>query len=248
MFNKELYKDTFSILKASEDTLLKVQKKINMKKRKPIKYFLVAAIIASLTITTALAVDLPGYIMSLTAGNLIVSRYERGHLPYLDPEVIIKKNLIGVFTIDGVVIEDHEYIKLDSLEAAHEVLGVPLFVPSYLENNEVPTIIRKATHTFGNSVEVYYGYDIYNQEHDIITNRTNAFFILAQTYVGEGDVTFDVFGDFVKVMINDYEAIMYGKSNTSLYWIQDGIFIQLLPSGLNSDYVIKIAESLIPMQ
>jgi hypothetical protein len=152
--------------------------------------------------------------------------------------------------IDGEAITgSSEVIKLGSLEAARDVLGVPLLVPSYLENNEVPLIIRKWTDGAGESVEVYY-MDGYIEPSGMVTMNTPSHFILAQRNLNGKAFDFDIVGEHEIILINGYEAIWLGNEygGDGLYWVQDGVYIQLLPSELTKEYIIKIAESLLPSE
>jgi len=213
----------------------------------------IAAVVASLTVTALAANVLPGFIKSLQAGEITTNEYESGMLPHqgVDP------NSWGVKTIGEVIQNDHVIEKLDSLYEAQELLGAPLLVPTYLEYGEEPLIIRNISSATGNMADIYYFYGYIEQPSGVIVNPGGAFFILNQEYVGDQSVIWDIdtgiLGKSSEVKINDFDAIWVegskdSRQNGTLYWIQNGVYISIAPCDLDFDYVIKIAESLAPLE
>jgi hypothetical protein len=208
----------------------------------------------ALTITTALAAGtgiLPGFIRSQTAGNLTVAQYESGTLPHADPDA---GNVFGTFIIDGnpLHFDDFEVISYISFDEAREITGVPLLVPTHLENGELPVYSNLTLTDTGFIIDTWY------QNAQLVTDTNGSplmslndgysgFFILAQTYVGDVEVIFNVTPNFSEVTINGHNAVWVGGNNGGLYWVQDGIFVQLLPCDLDREYVLRIAESLRPL-
>jgi len=223
---------------------------IPRRRKKIARTLLIAAIIAGLTITTALATPLPGFIGSYIAGMLTVNEYEAGHLPNVDPS---DTNRVGVITIDGVIIDffagdRSELPEMESPRAAQEMYGIPVLVPTYLENNEVACFVKIDEHNAGISIATYYAdaYPYFCDVYKVDTFRFNTpgFFILSQLYVGEQDMVLDVIGEASKYSINGYDAIWTGGANGGLNWIQDGFFVQLYVLDISKEYAISIAESL----
>jgi hypothetical protein len=223
-------------------------------RRKPkLRALLIAAALVALSSAAAFAVAaLPGYRMTLDADQLTVNLYERGMLPHDVPS-----NFIWVMSIDGYVIIDRgypaNYTSLYSLEALQEVMGVPLLVPANLEKNEAPVIIRYTTHNKNVLVDICF-MDGYRDESRGVTVKNNLdkeeFFFLSQVYVGEKRVTFDSIGEYTETEVNGHKAVWFhGRGgNGALYWIQDGYLIWVLPCDIDFDYVMRIAESLVPLQ
>jgi len=235
------------------------------RRRSGLRPILVAAAITALTITTAFATDLPGLIKSFVVGKILVNEYEDGSLPHADPEVT---DVVGTFTINGGVDRafygDGEVTRLGSLEEAREAFGAPLFVPAYLENDEVPVIVKKYEANESVTIEVWYQDAYINSSGEPAANHTfdssfrlipevDSFFILYQTYVGDAELTYNYVGNVTETTVNGYEAMWQEGSDISpqngiLQWVQDGVLIQIMPCGLEMEYVMKIAESLEPMQ
>ena len=232
-------------------------------RRKPkLRAVLVAAAFLVLSVTTAAAVMLPGYQKTLdVARQLSIHIYEKGMLPHKLPH----NNFISVVNIDGILQNvNSKNIRLDSLETAQEVLGMPLLVPACLERDEVPVMIHDiSSMAEGNSyitIDVLYEDAYWDAGRGIVRNNpdaNNGYFFLHQTYVGDSQVIFDSVGEYTEMEVNGYKAAwvhnrqdQFGSNydNGALYWIQEGYFIQLGPAGLDFDYVMRIAESMRPMQ
>jgi len=227
---------------------------------------LIAAVVASLSIT-ALATDvipeladtLQGIVKRIQNEGFVATEYEQDMFPH----DIAGQELWAVMSVDDTIKEHFVFEILDSLEEAQEILGVPLLVPTYLENGEEPHIIRKGSNTTGTMIDIYYFYGYIEQTTGVSVSLGNgAFFILAQEYVGDKKVIIDfVPNDYrehiIETKINGVEAIWMpgdqvdevdgNERNGALMWIQNGVYIFLGPCDLDFDYVLKIAESLAPM-
>jgi hypothetical protein len=218
----------------------------NTKRRRAVRPVLAAVIIAALTATSVFAATtLPGFIRSLTAGDMTVNQFQRGALHEI---YVVHEDIFGVFTIGRDILNpmSYGYKNLDSLEEAQKVLGAPLLIPTHLEDGETPYRIRKGWHNLGESIIVDYCYWFIEEETGGPVFPGGKFFTLAQTYVGDKQVTFDVDDSMRAMTIKGYEAVWLG--NGGLYWIQDSVLVQLLPCGLDRDYVIRIAEGLRAME
>ena len=120
MFDKELYKNTFSVLKASENTLSEVMKMTTKRKRRVSKTLLVAAIISILTVAfvgTAFATNFFG-LRSLT-------------LPTPTPDAVI--------TFENFPGTEEEYIEINpdgTLEDFIVERNPDLFISGFIDSPE----------------------------------------------------------------------------------------------------------------
>jgi len=215
------------------------------RRNKTTRTLLIAAVLVVLTITTAFATGLPGYIRSRDAGNLTINEYQRGYLPNADPADIDR---FGMLTIGDLTVEDYtQVLTLESLEEARDTLDTPLLIPAHLENNEVPVDVRLFETSAGTRVVTLYMDAYRDEDGDLKLNDWNnqSFFNLGQIYVGDEKVIFDIVDGFTDVKVNGHDAVWIGGYNGTLSWIQDGIYLQLQPYRLDWEYVLKIAESLV---
>jgi len=212
---------------------------------------LIAATLILLTVTAGFAVG-PVIIRSFQAGKIMAYVHE-GPSPLTADEM---KEGILISSFDPPRVDDTGHTVLNSLEEAQEAFGTPLLVPSYLENGEIPCPIWKKL-MVDDTVAITIHYtavpETYSED---LTGELS--FILIQRYVGDGMIDFALFGEacegISKITLNGYEAIWsdgYPKGSEGigvLDWIQDGIYVSLIPNNIPRDYLIKIADSLIPLQ
>jgi hypothetical protein len=210
---------------------------------------LIAAILIVLTATAGFAIG-PVIIRSLQAGNMMVSVHE-GPIPITADEA--KKGII-IRSFDPPVVDDTGHTVLNSLKEAQEAFGKPLLVPSYLENGEIPCPIWKKLGDNTVVITTHYTLapEIYSED---LTGELS--FILIQEYVGDGEICIDFFGEaewLSKITLNSgYEAMWNAGPEGSegrgvLELIQDGIHVSIIPNNISRDYLLKIADSLIPLQ
>jgi len=213
---------------------------------------LIAATLIVLTVAAGFTVGAE-IIRSFQAGNLTIFEHEGpppGSLPTLDEW---KRD--GIY-ISPPMVDGTGHTVLNSLEEAQEAFAVPLLVPAYLENGEIPCPIwvKILDHDFAVITTHYTAApEAYSED---LTGELS--FIIMQQYVGDTQLHFNLYGSdgdesLSKIILNGYEAIWNHRSEDpegvgTLEWIQDGILVTLIPNNLSMDYTIKIAESLVPLQ
>jgi hypothetical protein len=160
------------------------------------------------------------------------------------------------FGVDGGLNNDSFKLGtlLSSLEEAQDILGAPLFVPTYLENGEVPALtwkVNSSPSTIGN--HYYVGY--YDPIKNVMVSgeRHYGSFHLYQTNAGYTDIPLDSTSNYTETTVNGHKAVWFdgrgfSEHNGSLQWIQNGIHVRLNPIDLDFEYVMKIAESLRPLE
>jgi len=218
-----------------------------------IRTLLIAAIIASLTITTAFAAGLPGFIRGWYTDTMTVSEYEVGYMPHLDLDDITDNSRFAIITIGDVVVRENENpIRLNLLQEAQDILAAPLLVPTCTENEKEPVVIKEWRTNKRSFVEIdYFNGDVlsYTNGRYVISLKNPGVFRLLQIYVGDEHVTFDLTEGFKETKVNGYEAFWIEGNVNGLYWVQDRILVGLLPlHDISRDQAMKIAESLVPMQ
>jgi regulator of RNase E activity RraB len=234
MFDKEMYKDTFSKLKASEDTLSEVMKMTTKKKRITAKTLLLAAVLSVMMATLAFAYG--DTIIQFMFGDSSIRQVEK-----VGSDIAIAMEIVN--RADYAWNHDREYSSVlfstynEANQSAPFVIKEPSYIPdnAALEKIAVPQFKDK---TFGYDVRITY---------DVELTNGNGSIGLFQFYVGpDAYLNMQTVEGIQKVMVSEIEAsvVHWGGWGVHLYWIKDEIVYELFSSSYGLDTLIAIAESI----
>jgi hypothetical protein len=249
---RELYKDTFSKLNASEGTLSEVLKMTDKRKRISIKALLVAAVLAVALSATAFAYgsEIVGAIQQFMFGDSSIKQVEKvgsdttftlGDGTVVDGDIAVAMEIVN--RVDYAWNHDREYTSVmfstyrEANQSAPFVIKEPSYIPANatLEKIAVPQFEDK---TYGYDIRITYNVDLPNG---------NGSLGLFQYYAGsDAYLNMQTVEGIQKVMVGSIEAsiVNWGDWGTHLYWIQDEIVFELFSFSYDLDTLVKIAESM----
>ncbi|MCL1866361.1 MAG: DUF4367 domain-containing protein [Oscillospiraceae bacterium] len=247
MFNKELYKETFSVLKAPDNTLLEVMKMKSKKKRVPLKAkFVIAAAVAVALTTTALAYG--DSIVKFMFGDSTATKItfeEYDSRDFSDYEVACGIQIINRASSGDWDFEEDPFRESYTFEEIVEIVPFEVRTPSYNplsgaefmycanpDNDSVVTFYYNGNESI-NIYQFYAGDDAYIEMENPLEMQT--------VTLGNGTEALALFYE----MENQINPIDNGEK-IQLYWMKDGSFYTMWTSGFvcDIDTMITIADSI----
>jgi hypothetical protein len=248
MFDKELYKDTFSVLKASETTLTEVMKMKNKSKKRisPKVMWITAAVLVGLLSTTALAYG--GTIINFVRGE---TQFGDSTVTQIDWEDWNNRDFSDYDVANGIRIVNR--IAVQERDWESEVQGTFEQV-----NAAMPFEVAKPSYVPFSGGEFTFTGDAGAYRVNMSYRRGNASISLTQYFAGP-DATLEIENPLEMAtftMLDGVEGLAFfyeydnpddaGDEHVQIWWVNGGNAFTLQAYGFEYDLdtLIKIAESL----